>query len=49
MKWVGVFLDEELIYGSPLNYDNAIDLYDYAKECAIETGKVHEVKIYEKN
>jgi len=48
MQWVGVFLNGELMLGNPYTYDNAIEALDYAKECTVETGVFHEVKIYEK-
>jgi hypothetical protein len=44
---VGVFLNGELMYGNYYNHHFAIECFDYAKELTTETGKFHEVKIYE--
>ena len=49
IQWIGAFLEDELMYGRPNSYYNALDVYEYAKEETIKTGKVHEVKFFEDN
>lgn len=44
---VGIFLNDELIDEYPLAPDFFVEIYDQAKTATLETGVVHEVKLFE--